>query len=238
MIPLTDNQYEDFQKLVPWFSGTKLPDGRILGNAKLYETSNTQPILDAALRYLPGIEKMTGIELGCGEGAHTVNLAPLLKHLTCVEVRPANIVPLLTRLFVYDFKNVDVWMKDVSIAEPSWGKFDVMFHMGLLYHFINPVAHLHSLKGIAPRILMRTHYGRDSLTFPRTEIVHEGKRYPAYVYREHGWKDPWSGVEPVSHWLSTEVLVGLLQEIGYQKVEVVADTTYSNLPLITLYGEA
>jgi hypothetical protein len=234
---LSDAQHEDFQNAIRWFSGTKLPDGRVLGNSLcLYESDGTQPIIDTLRRCLGRSVEMTGIELGCGEGGHTVRIAPLLKRLTCVEVRPANIVALLTRLFLYDIHNVDVRMGDVSVVGADWGRFDVLIHVGLLYHFINPVAHLMSLKGLASSIILRTHYGHDALSMPRLQIEHAGRQYSGYEWKEQGWSDPWSGVAPVSCWLSRDDIIAVLREVGYTKVEVVGDAPCRGLPLITIFA--
>ena len=233
MIPLTDRDLQDFQQSHSWFCGTRLPDGRILGNKDRMHEGN-EPFFQTTREHLHLSGETSLIEFGAAEGHFSVFLAPMVKRLVCVEVRPRNVIALLTRLFVHDIRNVDVWLKDVSVVGPDWGRFDALFHVGVLYHLSNPVAHLLSLRGLADRLLLDTHYGTDDLPLPRGELEHQGKRYPGYLYRERGWQDPYSGVEPASCWLRRDVLLDLLTEIGYRQVTVLSDHLINGMPRFTV----
>jgi hypothetical protein len=233
MISISERDLLDFQQAYPWFTGTRLPDGRILGNPERIKEQN-DPVFQVLTSHLKVSLESTLIEFGCAEGTLTVYLAALVKRMVAVEVRPRNISALLTRLFAHDIHNVDVWLRDVSIVGPEWGKFDILFHAGVLYHLVNPVAHLFSLKGMADQMLLDTHYGTDALTFPRCTIEHAGKRYPGFIYREQGWTDPYSGIENASCWLRKDLLLELLHEIGYSHVEVIRDYQIFGMPRFTV----
>jgi len=231
MISLSERDLQDFQQAYPWFTGARLPDGRVLGNyAKIKEEQDI--VIQTFKRELNVSPESTVIEFGCAEGACTVYLAPLVKRLVGVEVRPRNVSAMLTRLYVHDIHNVEIWLKDVSLAGPDWGKFDIAFHGGVLYHLVNPVAHLFSLKGLADQMVLDTHYGTDTLHFPHCAIDHGGKRYPGYVYRELGWGDPYSGIANASCWLPRDLLLELLHEIGYSQVKVISDFLVTGMPRI------
>jgi Nodulation protein S (NodS) len=233
MISISERDLLDFQEAFPWFTGTRLPDGRILGNPTRVREPD-DPVFQALPQQLDLSGEKTLIEFGCAEGTLTVYLAALVKRMVAVEVRPRNISALLTRLFAHDIHNVEVWLKDVSIVGPDWGKFDILFHAGVLYHLVNPVAHLFSLKGMADQMLLDTHYGADSLNFPRCTIEHAGNRYPGFIYREQGWSDPYSGIESASCWLRKELLLDLLREIGYSQVQIVRDYQIFGMPRFTV----
>ena len=128
---------------------------------------------------------------------------------------------MFAHLYVHDIHNVDVWLRDVAVVNAGWGKFDILFHVGVLYHLLNPVAHLFSLQGMADQLLLQTAYGTDALGFPRCAVKYGGKRYLGYLKQEHGWAAPYGGIGPVSCWLARDVLLELLHEIGYRQVDVV-----------------
>jgi hypothetical protein len=229
MIPLSERELQDFQQAYPWFTGTRLSDRRVLGNpSRIRETDDI--VVQALRDHLTVTPESTLIEFGCAEGTLTVYLAEMVKRMVAVEVRPRNISALLTRLYVHDLHNVEVRLKDVSLVGPDWGQYDILFHAGVLYHLTNPVAHLFSMKGLSDQLLLDTHYGTDTLPFPRCQIEHAGKRYPGFIYREQGWSDPYSGIETASCWLRRDLLLDLLHEIGYSQVKVVSDYFVFGLP--------
>jgi hypothetical protein len=236
MLPLSDRELQEFQLAFPWFTGTRLPDGRVLGHEGLM-IEESDVVIQTFKHYLNFSRESTAIEFGCAEGTRTVYLAPLVKRLVAVEARPRNISALLTRLYVYDFRNVEVWLKDISIVGPDWGKFDILYHGGVLYHLINPIAHMFSLAGLADQLLLDTHYGTDQLGLQGCAIVFNGKRYPGYIYREKGWDDPYSGVADTSCWLNRLSLLELIQDIGYNHVNVVFDQPVTGMPRIILVAK-
>jgi hypothetical protein len=158
MIPLSDRELVEFQLAFPWFIGTRLPDGRVLGHSG-FMVEDDDLVIQAFKQKLRISAESTVLELGCAEGNRTVYLAPLVKKLTAVDVRPRNICGLLTRLYVYDIRNVRACLKDISVLGDGWGTFDAVYHGGVLYHLADPVAHMFSLAGLAPQLLLDTHYG-------------------------------------------------------------------------------
>lgn len=219
---LSERELQDFQTCFPWFTGTRLSDGRILGNKDRMKEKD-DPIF-SILKDNFALKDKTVIEFGCAEGTLTVYLAELVKKVISLEVRPKNIAALLTRLFVHGIHNVDVWLKDVSIAE-NW-KCDLLFHAGVLYHLSNPVEHLLSLKNVADELLLDTHYYTDDLNF--------SKSGDGYIYKDGDWANPYAGTSPDSCWLRKELIIKLLYEIGYKTVEIKRDYKVFDLPRFTI----
>src|SRR5438552_3643922 len=107
MITLTDQQLLDFQLAFAWKTGLELPDGRQLGapGKRGNFARGIDSRVQAVAERFDSADK-TVLEIGCCEGAHTVQLAEVCKEVVGLDVRPHNIVGALIRLFVYDVRNV------------------------------------------------------------------------------------------------------------------------------------
>lgn len=236
MKSISERDLLDFQTSFPWFTGTRLADGRILGNPDRIKES-TDPIFEIVKDHLDISDEKTMIEFGCAEGTLSVYLAPLVKKLIAVEVRPRNISALLTRLFVHGIDNVEAKLKDVSLIDKTWGTYDILFHAGVLYHLSNPVAHIYSLQDIAAQLLLDTHYASDKLNFPKVTIAHNGKNYEAFSFKEQGWGDPYSGIDSTSCWLKKETIIQLLSEIGFHKIDIKREYEVFGMPRFTVVAK-
>jgi hypothetical protein len=149
-------------------------------------------------------------------------------------VRPKNIVCTLTRLFVHEIQNVTVKLADVRFLDAKQGHFDVLFHVGVLYHLMDPVEHLFAIRDLAESLVLDTHVTLADTTFARDDIHYGGKTYRAHLYREGGWADVFSGVEPASRWLDQGALVEVLHDAGYASVEVVGERLERNGPRVCI----
>lgn len=236
MIPITDHQLQDFQEALDWKTGLTLPDGRVLGVAG--KRGKTCDGLDSRVRLIA--ERLepadkTILEVGFCEGVHTVQLAQICKNVVALEVRPRNVACALVRLFVHGVENAKLVLKDVRDLDDRFGRFDILFHVGVLYHLMNPVEHLFKIRNLAGDLLLDTHYSNDDTRFERSDIWHAGKSYRAFLYRgEGGWSDAFSGLEAASAWLHREALLELLHDVGFESVEVVRDRIERNGPRICL----
>src|SRR5436190_597786 len=83
----------DFQTLLDWKTGIRLPDGRILGvprKGRFIVEQQDRRIALLAERFQTADKSI--LEFGCLEGTHTVQLAQVCREVTAVDVRPKNIV--------------------------------------------------------------------------------------------------------------------------------------------------
>jgi len=236
MIKLSEPQYQEIQNALTWDMAERLPDGRILGSAEKMGWIKEGP--DHKVSFLAqrlDMKDMTVLELGSYEGDLTVQMARISKFVTGVEVRPSNIICALTRAFVHDIANVRFLMADVQeIDDTSFGTFDLLFHAGLLYHFINPVDHMFGACKIADTLLLNTHYYDEYLGFERSDIVRDGVTYKAALYKEYGMEERLSGVTEYSRWLFKEDLINLVRAVGYDEIEIAKDEKTKSGPKITL----
>jgi tRNA (mo5U34)-methyltransferase len=235
MLPLTDQQLADFQAALDWKTGLELPDGRLLGAAgkRGQVSQGLDPRVRAVRDRLDSADK-TVLEVGCCEGIHTVQLAQVCKQVVALDVRPHNIACALTRLFVHNVTNARLLLGDVRDLDGRFGRFDVLFHVGVLYHLSDPVDHLRRVAPLADALLLDTHYADDTLPFPPATIRSGDTTYAARVYQEGAWSDVFSGVEPTSLWLDRADLLRLLGDVGFDAVEVLDDRRERNGPRFTV----
>ena len=234
MIELSDRQLRDFQEAVAWETAMRLPDGRVLGNpGKRGAVSERRDFRIAALAERFDLSRMRVLELGCHEGNHSVQLGELAREVVAVEVRAKNIVGALVRLFVHDVHNVRLVLRDVRELD-AVGRFDLLFHVGVLYHLSDPVDHLFRIAPAADVLLLDTHYEAVPSTRRRSDIGRGGLEYGAYVVPEGGWQSTFSGVEETSRWLDRPSLLRLVADAGFAATEVLSDRVERNGPRLTL----
>jgi tRNA (mo5U34)-methyltransferase len=235
MLPWTDRQLSDFQSAVAWKTGYELPDGRLLGvpGKRGNVARGLDPRVRAVMDHLEPAGKRI-LEIGCCEGGHTVQLAATCAEVVGLDVRPHNIVGALVRSFVHGVSNVRFGVADVRDIGDNYGTFDIVFHVGVLYHLDDPVAHLARIAALAPDLMLDTHYADDSLDWPSTELTHAGRRYAARLYREGGWDDVFSGAQPTSAWLIRDDLFRCLRDVGYSSIQLLDDRMERNGPRLTL----
>ena len=239
MIALTDRELQDFQEAVDWKTGMQLPDGRVLGidgkRGKL--TIGIDPRVELFEQMFESADKRV-LEVGCCEGIHTVQLARVCQHVTALEVRPKNIVGTLVRAFVHDTDNVKVKLADARDLNGDDEQFDAVFHVGVLYHLMDPVEHLCKLGELADRLLLDTHVCLDDTTFERSDETYNGKTYRSYVYgSEAGWRDMFSGLEPESRWLHVDALQEALRDAGFDDVNLIEQRIERNGPRVTIIAQ-
>ena len=235
MIELTDLQYKDLQEGLKWEVAEKLPDGRVLGSRD--KLGWTFEELDHKIAFLASrvpLHDKVILELGSYESILTVQLAKLSKFAVGLEVRSSNILCALTRLFVHDIKNAKLVMEDCQLLDDRFGTFDIVFHAGLLYHMLDPVAHMVGIAKIADTLLLATHYCTDDLNYKRDDITYDGTTYKAAFFKEGGLDERLSGMTEYSRWLYKDDLINLLKNLGYDQIEIDRDERLASGPKIVL----
>lgn len=234
MISLSERDFDEFQNTLDWRCALPLPDGRLLGSDKYgnVEKSDSEIVQSVKEHLAPSNKRI--LELGPCEGIYTVQLAGICREVVSVEIRPKNIISILTRLFIHDINNVKVILGDARDLNEKNGSFDILFHAGLLYHLDNPVEHLFSIAPLAPKILLNTHYCDGEEHLPQDNIEYSGKQWRAGRYQEHGWKDPFSGVESFSRWLYRDDLMEAVKQAGYPNINVINTYRLGPHPRLTL----
>jgi len=139
---LTAEQLAEFQQLLPWQDGSRLSGGHVLGRGR---KGRDIPAMDWRIQLLvdrlcPRGQRV--LEVGNCEGVHTVQLAAHCGSVIGVEVRPRNVVCSLVRLWLHGVANAQIVLHDVEGLDEEFGHFDIICHIGVLYHLRHPVEHL------------------------------------------------------------------------------------------------
>jgi hypothetical protein len=226
---VSDDNLQEFNKSLDWRTGYPLPDGRYVGWSETEAKNGYSRFepgrnlrVQAVIDHLQPNGKVI-LELGSCEGILTLQLASICAKVVAIEVRPQNITNALTRLYLHGVNNFEMHLMDAREVDEKIGRFDILFHSGLLYHLSNPVEHLYKVSRVSDALLLSTQYGDLSGFFEPTQVGFEGKSYPGYIYNEGGWSEPLAGVEDHSVWLEREALLELVKDVGYSKIEVIAD---------------
>lgn len=236
---LSDRALQEFHQLIEWETASPLPDGRLLGNARKRGCVIPSPSsrIEAIINQW-GDSFDTILELGPCEGYFTVQLARLCQHLLSLELRPKNIICTLIRLFLHDIHHVELRLQDVRDLDEGLGRFDLLFHSGVLYHLENPVEHLFRIRNLSDRMYLETHYlSEDDPRFQRADIHHNGKCYKAGQWQEMDLEDIWAGAQPLSRILYLDSLLEALQDIGFEDVKIIDQADLPFAPRARLLAE-
>lgn len=231
---LDDAQLEDFNLLLPWAAMTADARGRVIGTAwsdkKRAAVHSLVDRRQAAFDRRFPLRGRHVFEAGCFEGIHTLGCLALGARVTAVDGRMDNVLKTLARLWIYgQSADVRLWNFErpaPGSLPPDW---DVLHHVGVLYHLSNPVEHLNAL---LPRttggVLLDTHVARDEAAATGSYEV-DGR---AYRYQRYEEKDvevnPFAGLLDHAKWLRVEDLQDLLRQRGFREVETVENRDERN----------
>jgi len=232
---ISDDQLRQLSRLLPWQDGSCLPDGRILGRGR-----KDLPVQAADRRIALLVRHLQPagwrvLELGSCEAVHTVQLAAHCASVVGVEARVRNVLCGLVRLWVHGVENARLVLGDVEQLDASAGRFDIVCHIGVLYHLTAPAAHLRRVRPLAPVLFLDTHYVCDPSRMRRCDETCGGQRYRGYEYRERRYAtDPFSGIRRFSRWFDRDSLLDALRDAGYATTEVLDDRMERFGPRISL----
>lgn len=215
---LTDEQITELNGLLPWSCFTVDSHGRRLGNAA-WSGKRTQPQLlpDPRIERLHQMVNLSDkdvLEIGCFEGVHTIALCDRARSVVAVDARVLNVAKTATRCALYGVRptllTVDV---EREPADSALWDVDVVHHVGVLYHLVDPVSHL---RAVAQRtraaLLLDTHVAR-----PEQVDEHYEADSGSYAVRragEGGMQEVFSGTGAFSRWLLLPDIRALLEVAG------------------------
>jgi SAM-dependent methyltransferase len=233
-LELDDQAIQDANRLLDWRAVTRLPSGQLLGKASPGKRENEQTIPDSRIILLDkfiGLAGKSVLEVGCFEGIHTLGLRRYTDAVTAIDVRPVNVFKTLARLSLYG-ADAKVFVADCEKIDASFGAFDVVFHIGVLYHVTAPVQHLAVLGKLAPTLYIDTHIAAPGAKCDVETI--DGKSYSSIGTTEGGWKDPFSGARKTARWLDLDSLVRAIENAGYTAQRLVQYRKERNGPRVLI----
>ncbi len=214
-VELTAELVEEANKAFDWRAATELPNGMMLGRMFEHKRSVPQTIPDKRIVLLDSLVGLRGksvLEIGCFEGIHTIGLRTFTDNVTAIDLRPANVFKALARLSFHG-ADAKVFVADCEKLDASFGRFDILFHFGVLYHLMQPVEHLKALGTLGDTLFLDTH-----VAVPDAELAREtinGREYGYTLANEGGWIDPFSGKDASSKHLALESLQEAITSAGF-----------------------
>lgn len=220
---LSDADLAALNTLLPWHCFTVDSRGRRFGNrAWTGKREKPQAIPDRRIvlcheRF--DLADKHVLEIGCFEGVHTLGLGLFARQVTAIDSRIENVAKTLVRCHFHGQKPAvavcDVESRDDMARLPQ---VDVVHHVGVLYHLVDPVSHLKMLASkVRLGMMLDTHVAPADST--ATYEV-DGASYAHEVHQEGGAAEVFSGMYPSARWLTVEALVQALQTAGFADVEL------------------
>ncbi len=219
---LPNDELDRLNNLLPWAAYVVDEKGRAFGKAHSKNKRNTpQKIPDYRANILDekvGLHGKTVLEVGCFEGIHTVGLAKKGALVTAFDSRIENIVKTMVRCSAFNVRaNVCYW--NLENEKPDYiQEYDIVHHIGVLYHLLNPIQHLKEISACAKStLLLDTHVALeeelDTDTF-------KGFEYRYYNFIEGGRESPFAGMKESAKWIYLEDLIKYLKELGFSDVDI------------------
>jgi 2-polyprenyl-3-methyl-5-hydroxy-6-metoxy-1,4-benzoquinol methylase len=239
---LTDEELEDFNQILPWGGMTVDQNGRLVGQSWSADKRGTPGnLVDPRQIKFAKAHRVKGrqvLEIGCFEGVHTLGLLLLGARVTAVDGRVENVIKTLARLWAYD-RSCEVVLWNVEAEPPatlaeSW---DVLHHIGVLYHLSNPVEHLNQiLPRIRAGVLLDTHVASNEQEAGQSYCVGERTYRFRHKPEPHADSSPFAGMKDHAKYLLLEDLIELLTANGFANVQVVSDRAERNGRRVTLWA--
>jgi hypothetical protein len=229
---MTDRRLkQEFEKRGPWVTGFQL---RCLSWLLRTEQYGGQYVAAADVRLKWFFENFpsaqTVLELGSLEGGHSFALARRVTRVVALEGRGFNIHRARFVQRVLGLKNVAFHQSNLETDDLSkFGRFDVVFNLGLLYHLPAPLGLLEKTARVSDGTFLWTHYCLDKDATTTQDGV------PGCGYNEFGHAEPLSGLSMTSFWPTRAGLDQMLQTAGYSRIKVIHDSPdHPHGPEITL----
>lgn len=237
---LDDQELELLNRLLPWKCFTVDGHGRRFGDlAWAGKRGVPQAVPDPRIVRMHEAFDLRGkhvLEIGCFEGVHTAGLCRFAARVTAVDARIENVVKTVVRTAMFGCRP-EVFPCDVENAEDlaCLEEVDLVHHVGVLYHLVDPVAHLRRL---APKVrqgmLLDTHVAAPGSA--ERSYVSEGRSYRYHHHREGGKAEVFSGMYDHAKWLLLEDLEAVLRESGFARVDVEERRDERNGPRVRLHA--
>jgi SAM-dependent methyltransferase len=227
---------EEVNQMLDWRAAAPLPDGRILGVTSEGKRERINRIPDkriSLLNELLPLADRTVLEIGCFEGIHTMGLLQYTRHVTGLDLRPVNVMKTLMRLSLSGH-SAPIFQGNCEELDETFGRFDIVFHFGVLYHLMKPVEHIRALGRLADTIYLDTHISSSSKATESASI--DGENYRYALVGEAGWLDPFSGADPTSIHLTLDSLRRALVKAGFKNTALLNFREERNGPRILIFA--
>lgn len=200
------------------FSPEQIPDPRIVELNRRYPLRNRKIL-----------------EVGCFEGNHTVGLSLFSNNIIAIDSRIEHVVKTIVRTAMYGYRP-HVFQLDLEQPFPNTPDltFDVLHHVGVLYHLSNPIKHLNEILPHSTILMLDTHIADENDQLHT--FLYNGISYQYKSYQEAGRSAPFAGMQDHAKWLLEKDLVKILENNGFNYIEIVERRNERNGPRILIYA--
>lgn len=236
---LPNNELKILNNLLPWASYVLDAQGRKFGKPFSTEKRATpEKIPDPRIVELNNrypLRNLKVLEVGCFEGNHTTALSMFSNHVTAIDSRIEHVVKTLVRtsMFGYYPKVFRLDLEQPFPDEPEI-QFDLLHHVGVLYHLSNPIKHLHEVLPHCTILMLDTHIATEQDRL--STFIYDEKSYRYKKYKEAGRFAPFAGMQDHAKWLLEEDLISILKQHGFNDIEIAERREERNGPRILLYA--
>jgi tRNA (mo5U34)-methyltransferase len=233
---MTAADLQELNRLLHWNCFTVDSRGRRIGDrARAGKREEPQAIPDYRTALLDRAFELADkhvLEIGCFEGVHTIGLCDRARAVTAIDSRVENVVKTILRCYLYghapEVRRCNVELADELAALPD---VDVVHHVGVLYHLVDPVAHLERLvPKVRSGLMLDTHVATPEQA--TDTLVSGDASYPCHRFTEGGVAEVFSGMYAHASWLTLDTLVALLQRLGFARTEVLEQRAERNGPRV------
>ena len=237
---LSDDELHELNNLLRWNCFTVDSKGRRFGRrAWQGKREKPQPVPDPRIIKLDELFHLRDkrvLEFGCFEGVHTVGLSMFTERVVAVDSRIENVVKTIVRSALFGYAPT---VFKCDLEKPNefalLPQADVLHHVGVLYHLVDPVSHLLDLGGVVRQgIMLDTHFARPEklhLTY-----VARGRTFKYRHSDEGGKSEVFSGMGNHAKWLTLDTILSLLSEAGFCAIEHVEEHEERNGPRVLLFA--
>lgn len=180
------------------------------------------------------LQGKTILEAGCFEGIHTVGLAQLGGLVSAFDGRIENVVKTMVRCGFLDVQaKIFYWNLEESAPEHVASSYEVLHHVGVLYHLADPIGHLDFLLDrVTDVVWLDTHVARGG---DLQHATHDNFNYRYENFSESGREPPFAGLTEMAKWIHAEDLEGFLVYKGFE-VEILEKRDERNGPRVLMCG--
>lgn len=239
---LNDDDLQAFNQLLPWAAMTVDPLGRIIGRPwSSAKRSAVHHLVDPRQREFNEAFDLTGrhvLEVGCFEGIHSIGLLLLGAQVTAVDGRMENVIKTLARLWAYGMKcDVAQWNFEESPSPLLPENWDVLHHIGVLYHLSDPIAHLDTvLPRTSGAVLLDTHVADSAEAATEEYEVGGAKVRYRRKPEPHAAHSPFAGMRDHAKYLVLEDVLEHLRKHGFNDTRVIANNLERNGRRVTVWA--
>lgn len=236
---LPDEELDRLNTLLPWASYVNDARGRRFGkpySSKKRFSPEKIPdprIVELNRRY--ALYDLSVLEVGCFEGNHTVGLSLFCDRITAIDSRIEHVIKTIVRTAMYGYRP-HVFRLDLEQPFPDGPEFtfDVLHHVGVLYHLSNPIQHLNEILPQCTILMLDTHVATEEDELH--PFSYKGTKYRYKSYKEAGRLAPFAGMQDHAKWLLEKDLVKILENNGFSFIEVAERRNERNGLRILLYA--